>query len=119
MAEAMYAGETLLMGFPVPPLIRFVGQESALISNANGGPRIFFNIEDHQSYQTGTANAKFDVSGISQPSSHSFKSKYVMRSLYPWVCKAKDFLTSITALSSRIQSKAQWNALQQQPTPPL
>lgn len=54
-------GQDLFLGFPVPPLIRFVGQEQAFLSNANGGPRIFLNIEDHQSYQTGEPNAKFDV----------------------------------------------------------
>lgn len=56
--------QNLLLGFPVPGLIRFVGEEDAFLSNANGGPRIFFNIEDHQSYQTGTANHRFDVSLI-------------------------------------------------------
>lgn len=60
VADAMY-DQNLLLGFPVPPLIRFVGAEDAFISNAHGGPRIFFNIEDHQSYQTGTANQRFDV----------------------------------------------------------
>lgn len=53
--------QDLRLGFPVPPLIRFVGREEALISNTNGGPRIFLNIEDHQSYQTGVANRRFDV----------------------------------------------------------
>ena len=64
--DAMYE-QDLLLGFPVPPLIRFVGQEDAFISNANGGPRIFFNIEDHQSYQTGMANRRFDVRPIFAP----------------------------------------------------
>ena len=53
--------DDLLLGFPVPPLIRFVGNEEAFLSNANGGARIFFNLEDHQSYQTGRPNLKFDV----------------------------------------------------------
>ena len=54
--------EDLYLGFPVPPLIRFVGEEEAFLSNANGGPRMFLNIEDHQSYQTGKPNLRFDVS---------------------------------------------------------
>lgn len=54
--------EDLYLGFPVPPLIRFVGEEDAFLSNANGAPRMFLNIEDHQSYQTGEPNLKFDVS---------------------------------------------------------
>ena len=57
----MYS-QDLLLGFSVPPLIRFVGPEQPFLSNANGGPRIFFNIEDHQSYQTGKPNTRFDVS---------------------------------------------------------
>ena len=56
--------EDLYLGFPVPPLIRFVGKEEAFLSNANGGPRVFLNIEDHQSYQTGEPNLKFDVSDM-------------------------------------------------------
>ena len=60
--EAAMNEEDLFGGFPVPPLIRFVGDEEAFLSNANGGPRIFLNIEDHQSYQTGESNLKFDVS---------------------------------------------------------
>jgi len=60
VGRAMYE-ENLLLGFSVPPLIRFVGEEEAFLSNANGGPRIFFNIEDHQSYQTGMPNVKFNV----------------------------------------------------------
>lgn len=59
IADIMYS-EDLLLGFPVPPLIRFVGQEEAYLSNTNGAPRIFFNIEDHQSYQTGHPNHRFD-----------------------------------------------------------
>jgi hypothetical protein len=61
--------DDLLLGFPVPPLIRFVGEEEAYLSNANGGPRIFFNIEDHQSYQTGHPNTKFDVRSVFKPAS--------------------------------------------------
>lgn len=35
----------LAVGMPGPTLIRFVGKEAALLSNANGGPRLFWNIE--------------------------------------------------------------------------
>ena len=63
--------ENFAMGFPVPPLIRFVGEEKAHLSNANGGPRVFFNIEDHQSYQTGRPNTMFEVSDGYIPFWHS------------------------------------------------
>ena len=39
------AEENLAEGMPGPSLIRFVGAEEALLSNANGGARMFWNIE--------------------------------------------------------------------------
>jgi hypothetical protein len=60
LAGVMYA-EDLLAGFVVPPLIRFVNGESPYLANANGGPRMFFNIEDHLSKSTGVINTKFQV----------------------------------------------------------
>lgn len=56
----MYA-EDLLGGFVVPPLIRFVNGELAYLANANGGPRMYFNIEDHLSKSTGVDNTKLQV----------------------------------------------------------
>ncbi|EIE21168.1 hypothetical protein COCSUDRAFT_33813, partial [Coccomyxa subellipsoidea C-169] len=37
-------------GFRVPPLIRFVSEEMPYLSNTNGGPRMFVNLEDHLSH---------------------------------------------------------------------
>ncbi|EIE25101.1 hypothetical protein COCSUDRAFT_40439 [Coccomyxa subellipsoidea C-169] len=45
--------ENLGPGFAVPPLIRFVNGEEAYLANTNGGPRMFFNIEDHLSMVMG------------------------------------------------------------------
>ena len=44
VTDAM-AEENLAEGMPGPSLIRFVGAEDALLSNANGGARLFWNIE--------------------------------------------------------------------------
>ena len=49
-------------GFRVPALIRFIGNEQAYLSNAHGGPRMFVNLEDHVSRQTGQPNQPFLVS---------------------------------------------------------
>lgn len=49
----------------VPPLFRFVNGESAYLANANGGPRMFLNLEDHLSKSTGVVNAKFQVQHLS------------------------------------------------------
>ena len=45
----------------IPPLIRILGAEDAYLSNAHGGPRMFFNIEDHLSKSTGVVNTQFQV----------------------------------------------------------
>ncbi|KAK9839103.1 hypothetical protein WJX74_009638 [Apatococcus lobatus] len=46
-------------GFRVPVLIRFIGDEQAYLANAHGGPRMFVNMEDHVSRQTGQPNHPF------------------------------------------------------------
>ena len=48
-------------GFRIPALIRFVGQEMAYLSTSNDGPRMYVNIEDHLSHQTGLDNIPFQV----------------------------------------------------------
>ena len=55
------AAESLGDGFLVPPLIRFVNGEEAYLSMSNGGPRAYFNIEDHISKSSGVENTKFQV----------------------------------------------------------
>lgn len=55
------AAENLGDGFLVPPLIRFVNGEGAYLSMSNGGPRAYFNIEDHISKSSGVENTKFQV----------------------------------------------------------
>ena len=49
-------------GFRVPALIRFIGDEQPYLANAHGGPRMFVNMEDHVSRQTGQPNQPFLVS---------------------------------------------------------
>ncbi|KAK9838533.1 hypothetical protein WJX81_005953 [Elliptochloris bilobata] len=56
---ATVAAQDLAGGFVVPPLLRFVSAEGAYLSNAHGGPRMFFNIEDHLKDNTGHVNARF------------------------------------------------------------
>ena len=51
-------------GFRVPALIRFIGSEEGYLSNAQGGPRMFVNMEDHVSRQTGQPNQPFLVSSL-------------------------------------------------------
>lgn len=55
------AARNLDAGFRIPGLIRFIGQEKALLSNANDAPRMFINIEDHLTHQTGIENIQFQV----------------------------------------------------------
>ena len=59
------AAENLGDGFLVPPLIRFVNGEEAYLSMSNGGPRAYFNIEDHISKSSGVENTKFQVRVLS------------------------------------------------------
>lgn len=65
VARAVVA-EDLGLGFAVPPLIRFVNGEQAYLANSNGGPRMFFNIEDHLSKSTGVENTKFQARPLSK-----------------------------------------------------
>lgn len=53
--------QNLGIGFRIPGLIRFVGQETAFLSNACDGPRMYVNLEDHISHQTGQDNVPFQV----------------------------------------------------------
>ena len=48
-------------GFVVPPLLRFLSAEGAYLANAHGGPRMFMNLEDHLSANTGRANTRFQA----------------------------------------------------------
>lgn len=52
----------LWQGFRVPTLIRFVNEESAYLSLTSGGPRMYVNLEDYVSKQSGTDNVPFLVS---------------------------------------------------------
>lgn len=61
--------QDLAGAFVVPPLLRFVSAEEAYLSNANGGARMFFNIEDHLSWNTGVVNARFQACILSCASS--------------------------------------------------
>ena len=61
--------QDLAGGFVVPPLLRFVSAEDAYLSNTNGGARMFFNIEDHLSWNTGVVNARFQARTLSCASS--------------------------------------------------
>ncbi|KAK9908511.1 hypothetical protein WJX75_008992 [Coccomyxa subellipsoidea] len=47
-------------GFRVPPLIRFVSGETPYLSNTNGGPRMFVNLEDHLSHTLKKPNLEFE-----------------------------------------------------------
>ena len=38
-----------------------IGQETPLLSNANDAPRMYVNIEDHLTHQTGVENVQFQV----------------------------------------------------------
>ncbi|KAK9823265.1 hypothetical protein WJX72_001448 [[Myrmecia] bisecta] len=53
------AAPALGAAFRVPALIRFVNREDAYLSNAHGEPRMFVNVEDHLSRQTGVDNVPF------------------------------------------------------------
>lgn len=59
IGEKMYGADELWEGFRTPILIRFVGEEDAYLSNTNGGPRAYFNMEDYVSYNSRMDNKKF------------------------------------------------------------
>ena len=67
IGDMLYAGDGPGASFPVQPLIRFVNGEEAYLSNAHGGPRMFFNIEDHTSLSTGQEDVKFQVCSLPSP----------------------------------------------------
>ena len=61
MGAYLYGGDGPGASVPVQPLIRFVNGEGAYLANANGGPRMFFNMEDHTSHSTGQEATKLQV----------------------------------------------------------
>ena len=58
---AAMESQNLAGGFVVPPLLRFLSAERAYLANAHGGPRMFVNIEDHLSANTGRPNTRFQA----------------------------------------------------------
>jgi hypothetical protein len=54
------------LGFRTTPLVRFVGADDAYISMTAGGPRMFVNLEDHLSYNTGPGDGSERDSAASQ-----------------------------------------------------
>lgn len=59
IGEEVYGDSNLWDGFRTPVLIRFVAEEDGYLSNTNGGPRAYFNMEDYVSYNTRVVNARF------------------------------------------------------------
>ncbi|GMH44322.1 hypothetical protein BSKO_12256 [Bryopsis sp. KO-2023] len=59
MGDEIYGRDALWDGFRTPVLVRFVSEEDAYLSNTNGGPRVYFNMEDYVSYNTKVVNARF------------------------------------------------------------
>ena len=55
----VYGSQRLWEGFVTPMLIRFVREEDAYLSNTNGGPRAYVNLEDYLSYNTRRTNKHF------------------------------------------------------------
>jgi len=56
----VYGPDSLWEGFRTPALIRFVTGEDFYISNTQGGPRMYVNIEDYLSRSTNQPNTKWD-----------------------------------------------------------
>ncbi len=54
-------GSSLAEGFVLPNLIRFLNAEGAYLSNTQGGPRMFVNLEDDISGSTARVNARFQA----------------------------------------------------------
>jgi hypothetical protein len=44
--------------------VRFVAGERAYLSNTQGGPRMYINIEDYLTYATGKTNKEFQVGAL-------------------------------------------------------
>lgn len=49
----IYGPKRLWRGFRSPALVRFVAGERGYLSNTNGGPRLYINMEDYISAATG------------------------------------------------------------------
>ena len=62
-AQLLTALETqnLRSGLRIPGLIRFGAATDAYIGNTNGGPRMYWNLEDHLSHSTGERNVPFEA----------------------------------------------------------
>jgi hypothetical protein len=61
VGQKLYGPKHNAYGFRTPGLIRFVNEEEAYLSPTNGGPRMYINLEDHLSYNTGKPNKEFLV----------------------------------------------------------
>jgi hypothetical protein len=61
VGQKLYGEERLAYGFRAPSLVRFVNAETAYLSPTNGGARMYINMEDHVSYNTGRPNVEFLV----------------------------------------------------------
>lgn len=59
LGHAMYGPYALWSGTRTPFLTRFVKGEDGYLSNTNGGPRMYMNLEDFVLYSTGVRNAAF------------------------------------------------------------
>ena len=52
LADTLYGPEQRWRGFRAPGLLRFVKEESGLLSPTNGGARAYINVEDYVKYLT-------------------------------------------------------------------
>eukprot|EP00884_Botryococcus_braunii_P005954 jgi/Botrbrau1/1535/Bobra.0107s0023.1 len=59
VGKKLYGDDHLAYGFRAPSLVRFVNSEKAYLSPTNGGARMYVNMEDHVSYNTGRPNVEF------------------------------------------------------------
>jgi hypothetical protein len=60
VGSEVYGPSSLWEGFRTPALIRFVTGEDFYISNTQGGPRMYVNIEDYLGLTTGKPNTKWN-----------------------------------------------------------
>ena len=60
VGNEMYGPAALWEGFRTPGLIRFVTAQDFYLSNTNGGPRMYVNIEDYLSLSNGQPNTKWN-----------------------------------------------------------
>lgn len=61
VGQKLYGASHNSYAFRTPGLIRFISAEDAYLSPTNGGPRMYINLEDHLSYNTGKLNKEFLV----------------------------------------------------------